>query len=150
MINGIMKDKKENIHFMIFLGISILIGIIVDFSFLNESDFIVFISIILGFQITSVSILFNSRILLLFYNAKDSKYTNKLNRLASYYKSSIFFGFVSVVFVLFINPTWICLNLKYFSITKSSFYLLFFISPMFWFYKTTKLFFDIFVTPRNE
>jgi len=67
------------------------------------SDLITFLSIIIGFTITSLSILFNSPLKKAMYDRQNKHYLTELHRLGAYYKFSLYFEVLSI-FTLFVTP----------------------------------------------
>lgn len=144
-----MKRIKDRHIILISIIVLILLSIFfIDFSFVEISNLTVFISIITGYQITSVSILYNSRILHILHKERDREYLNLLNRVAFYYKNTIFSGIIFVLYLIFIPEFKI--NFKYFIINNSSFYVAFSFYILYYFVKVNLIFFKIFVIPRNE
>jgi hypothetical protein len=95
---------KDNIRFWIIIIFSIIIGYwVFDISFNRYSDLITFLSIMIGFKITSLSILFNSPLKKILFDRKVVKYGTELHRLKDFYKHSLIFE-VSSVFLLFVIP----------------------------------------------
>lgn len=125
-----------------------------DFDFIIASDIIVFLSIIIGCQITTVSVLYNSRILNVLHDTVDQEgYGTKLNRLACYYKYSIYTSIFFICILIFvskdISKIFYIFNFEV-VVQKSSFFLPMFASVLYWFIKANRIFFKIFVLPRNE
>jgi hypothetical protein len=69
------------------------------------SNSITFLSIILGFSITSLSILFSSNYVRNLYNEDDfeDKSLTLLHRLANYYKASFYISFFTLMYLLIIG-----------------------------------------------
>lgn len=115
------------------------------------SELITFLSILIGFQITALSILFNSRILKVLYDNKNKVYRTELHRLKSYFSYSIYFEVISIVVLLILQDSY------HFSIKdlEIEFYKSYLVIPIisgsvYCFLKISNDFFRIFVLPRNE
>lgn len=94
----------DNLIFWIIILVSFFGGyFIFNYSFNRYSDLITFLSIMIGFKITSLSILFNSPLKKLLYDRKIKKYGTELHRLKGFYQHSLYFEVFSV-FLLFIVP----------------------------------------------
>ncbi len=125
-----------------------------DFSFIKSSDFSTFLSITIGYQVTSVAVLFNSKILYLLHESPDEVYPSKLHRLAFYYKNSIMFSLFYLFITIFVSDN--ILYSKYINnyitinIRKSIFFPAMFFSISYFFIRATNIFFEIFTIPRNE
>jgi len=106
----------------------------------NEySNIITFLSIMIGFKITSLSILFNSSLKQSLYDRKNSIYGTELHRLKDFYKHSLYFEVISIS-ILFL----IISDLKYIFIMPIL------AGTIYCFYKTTHELLKIFVYPTNE
>ena len=123
---------------------------VIDFSFVKISDLTVFISIIIGYQITSISILFNSKILSVLHKEQDNVYVNTLNRIAYYYQHSILWGITFVLYLIFLDEDLFMFNINNIIIKKSSFFASFSFIIFYLFIRGNFIFFKIFVLPRNE
>lgn len=94
----------DNLIFWIIILVSFFCGyFIFDDSFNRYSDLTIFLSIMIVFKITSLSILFNSPLKKLLYDRKIKKYGTELHRLKSFYQHSLYFEVFSV-FLLFTVP----------------------------------------------
>lgn len=71
--------------------------------FNRYSDLITFLSIMIGFKITSLSILFNSPLKKTLFDREIKNYGTELHRLKYFYKHSIIFEVLPVI-LLFIIP----------------------------------------------
>ena len=105
----------------------------------SYSEIITFLSIMIGFKITSLSILFNSPLKRTLYNRRDYNYGTELHRLKDFYKHSIYFDFISVIALFLIASSW-----------KYIFVLPIITGSVYCFYKTTNELLKIFVYPTNE
>ena len=95
---------KDNILFWIIIAFSMIVGYwVFNISFKRYSDLTTFLSIMIGFKITSLSILFNSPLKKTLFDRKIRKYGTELHRLKDFYKHSLIFEVVSVL-LLFIIP----------------------------------------------
>lgn len=101
------KLKDKYIVPLISIGLFLISIFKIDFTFVETSDLAVFISIIIGYQITSVSVLYNSRMLNKLHKDIDNEYTNKLNRIANYYRNSILWGILFVLVIIFIKNDYV-------------------------------------------
>lgn len=146
-----MKGTDRLIFYSL-LAISFIIGVIIyDNSFDNYSDIITFLSIMIGFKITSLSILFNSPLKKALYDRKIEIYKTELHRLRDFYRHSLFFEAFSII-VLFVIPKDIfCFCSMNFDIVFGRHLFIFpiLIGTMFCFYKVCSDLFEIFVYPTN-
>lgn len=110
---------------------------------------VVFLSITIGYQITSVSILYNSKILKLLHKQYNQLYNNDLNMLASYYKKTIFTGLFLVIILIFIKDSF-CYSIFNLKIRLYNIYVPISFYIIIYFIKANLVFFKIFVIPRNE
>lgn len=99
--------KRHNIGiillFIILFGVSYFMRFEYDKDFI--ANIITFLSILVGFSMTSLSLLFTSNVMKDFYNnidAEDSSLT-KLHRLKNYYKISVLIEISSIAFFLIIS-----------------------------------------------
>lgn len=146
-----MKSKDRNILILLLL-LSIPIGyFILPKSYNQFSELITFLSILIGFQITALSILFNSRILKILYDNKNKVYRTELHRLKSYFSYSIYFEVTSIVVLLIFQDSY-SYSFKNWdlSLYKSYFVLPIITGSIYCFLKISNDFFRIFVLPRNE
>lgn len=139
--------------FIVLLIISTIFGTYsFDAKFNGYSDLITFLSIIIGFTITSLSILFNSPLKKAMYDRKNPEYLTELHRLGAYYKFSLCFEVLSI-FMLFIVPDVSTkINLKYISVYIGKFLLVLPIvgGSIYCFMKVVNDLLKIFVYPTNE
>lgn len=99
---------KDNILFWLIIASSIIAGYwVFDVAFERYSDLITFLSIMIGFKITSLSILFNSPLKKTLFDRKIEKYGTELHRLKDFYKHSLIFEVITV-FLIFVIPDTIC------------------------------------------
>lgn len=134
-----MKGLDLKLFWIVLICSSIFGIYIYDNTYTEYSNIITFLSIMIGFKITSLSILFNSPLKKSLYDRKNKDYKTELHRLKDFYKHSLYFEVISVA-ILFL-------------ITSSNKYI--FIMPIiagaiYCFYKTTNELLKIFVHPTNE
>ncbi|AJI55438.1 putative membrane protein [Francisella philomiragia] len=128
------------ILFWIILIVSFFIGYyIFDTNYNGYSDIVTFLSIMIGFKITSLSILFNSPLKKTLYDRKNIKYGTELHRLKAFYEHSLYFDVVSVVLLFLIVSPY-----KYIIVLPIIF------GSIYCFYRTSKELLKIFVYPTNE
>lgn len=95
---------KDNILFWVIIALSSIGGYwLFDITFKRYSDLITFLSIMIGFKITSLSILFNSPLKKTLFDRKITKYGTELHRLKGFYKHSLIFEVIAVL-LIFITP----------------------------------------------
>ena len=146
-----MKGKDRMIFYSL-ITISFIIGVVIyDDTFENYSDIITFLSIMIGFKITSLSILFNSPLKKTLYDRKIVIYKTELHRLRDFYRYSLFFEAFSII-ILFVVPKNIfcfCFMNFDFVLGRHLFIFPILIGTMFCFYKVCSDLFKIFVYPTN-
>jgi hypothetical protein len=134
-----MKGIDNKIFFAILI-ISFIIGFyIFNKDYKDYANIITFLSIMVGFKITSLSILFNSPLKKKLYDSRNPDYQTELHRLRDFYKHSLYFDVLSIA-ILFI----VVCEYKYifiFPIISGSIYC---------FYRLTNELLKIFVYPTNE
>jgi len=139
---------KDRIKLVLIIILSMILGIFIsDKEFKAYSDIITFLSILLGFSITSISILFNSRIINLLFKESNKSYKTELHRLKDYFKNFLYFGLFSlVILILFPNKVQIyCIE-----IYRSYLIYPILFGSVYCVHKIAKDIFRIFVIPRNE
>lgn len=146
-----MKSKDMRILVLLLL-LSFPIGyFIMPESYSQFSELITFLSILIGFQITALSILFNSRILRVLYNNKNDVYRTELHRLKSYFSYSIYFEIISIVVLLILRESYnISINEFKLSLYKSYLVIPIIAGSTYCFLKISNDLFRIFILPRNE
>ena len=146
-----MKSKDKITLIFLFL-ISGPVGyLIMPKSYSQFSELITFLSILIGFQITALSILFNSRILKVLYDKKNKVYRTELHRLKSYFSYSIYFEIISIVALLILRDSYLfSLNEWTLCVYKSYLVLPIITGSVYCFLKISNDFFRIFVLLRNE
>jgi hypothetical protein len=126
--------------FWLILIISFAVGLYMFDSNYNEySNIITFLSIMVGFKITSLSILFNSPLKKTLYDRKNIDYDTELHRLKDFYKHSLYFDVFSVAILFLVVSDW-----------KYLFVLPIIAGSIYCFYRTTNELLKIFVYPTNE
>lgn len=144
---------RDNKFFWVLLFISALIGyFIFDTSFDAYSDIITFLSIMIGFQITSLSILFNSPLKKDLYDKKIEKYETELHRLKDFYKHAMVFEVISILIIFIMTQNALKIPFKNYSLEMEG-HLLVLPILMGASYCFIKILFDllrIFVYPTND
>lgn len=102
-----MLYKKDKRYFYALCFCTVLLGIFYNFDITQGlySDLITFISILMGFQITSFSMVFVSPVVKKLYNVKDNEngYITLKHRLKNYYKFAFNVALVSVIAIFVLN-----------------------------------------------
>ena len=135
---------------VILIALSLLLGLFgFDDTFKGYSDLITFLSIMIGFKISSLSILFNSPLRKALRNKGCKPYRTELHRIKDYYKSAITFDVISVV-LMFVYPT--CWQFDWWRIHfgKQSLVLPILAGSTYCLYKVCKDLFRIFTYPTND
>lgn len=144
---------NDKLHLISILITAFIIGFIILLpSFDKYSDLITFLSIMIGFKITSLSIIFNSNLKRTLYDRKIPLYGTELHRIKYFYQSSIFFDTIAVV-IIFLIPSYNYLFiLKGFEINFGKYLIVLPIlfGSIFCFYKLFKDLLEIFVYPTND
>jgi len=126
--------------FWLILVISFVVGLyIFDGKYNEYSNIITFLSIMVGFKITSLSILFNSPLKKTLYDRKNIDYDTELHRLKDFYKHSLYFDVFSVAILFLVISDW-----------KYLFVLPIIAGSIYCFYRITNELLKIFVYPTNE
>jgi hypothetical protein len=98
-----MKGIDKLIFWTIIVMSSVIGFFVFDSNFEAYSEMITFLSIMIGFEIASLAILFNSPLKKALYdNNKTKPYKTELHRLRDYYKHAIYFEVFSVILIFFI------------------------------------------------
>ena len=137
--------------FYIIIFLSFIIGVFVfDKSFNSYSDIITFLSIMIGFKITALSILYNSPLKKTLYDRKIKYYKTELHRLKDFFKQALFFEVASVM-LLFVIPEQTSIVFLTYKILIRKHMIIFpiLIGTIFCFYKVCNELFKIFVYPTN-
>jgi hypothetical protein len=147
-----MKGKDLKLFWVIII-ISFLIGLFIfDKNFDGYSDLITFLSIMIGFKISSLAILFNSPLRKNLWDANNVKpYKTELHRIKDYYKHSIVFGILSII-LIFTIPKNMNVDLWYDTIClgKQSIVLPILLGSAYCLYKICKDLFRFFTFPTNN
>ncbi len=121
---------------VILAAISSLVWCRIEFD--SYSELITFLSIMIGFKLTFVSVIFNSSIREILYKHDDSEYYTALHRLAKELKSALFYEFFSIVAILIFQP------FRYLFIFPVL------VTSSYYFVSLVKTFFHCLTYPRNE
>ena len=144
---------KDLTQFVIILILSLVFGFMIyDVEYNNYSDLITFLSIMIGFKITSLSILFSSPLKRTLFDRKIKRYMTELHRLRDYYRHSLLFETLSIV-AIFVIPKQMGSFILWETTVVIGRYLLVFpvlLGTIFCFYKITHDLLKIFVYPTNE
>jgi len=132
---------------------ALLVGkYLIEPSFNSYSDMITFLSIMIGFKITSLSIIFNSPLKKTLYDRKIKLYQTELHRLKSFYQHSIYFDVISVFLIFIVPVRTYTLNISQTDIMIGKYLLVIpiLVGSFFCFYKVFGDLLKIFVYPTNE
>jgi hypothetical protein len=143
---------RDLFWFWIILFVSFVVGLFVfNNCFDNYSDLITYLSVMIGFKISSLSILFNSPLRKKLWDTKNQSYKTELHRIKDYYKHSIIFETLSII-VVFIAPNGLNYNLlcNTILIGKQSVVLPILLGSAYCLYKICTDLFRIFTFPTNE
>lgn len=115
--------------------------------FENYSEMVTFLSIVTGFYLTTISILFNSKLLKLLYEVrKNKKYQSSLHQLKYYFQSSFYINITSII-ILIIFPK----ELYLYIVFQKSWLIIPLLSiNIFAMIRIANLLFYFFSLPRNE
>jgi hypothetical protein len=144
---------RDLIYFWLIIIVSFLGGIFLfDSNFDSYSDLITYLSIMIGFKIASLSILFSSPLRKKLWDANNVKpYKTELHRIKDYYKHSIIFEVVSII-VIFVFPN--CLKVdflfNFIHLGKQSVVLPILTGSAYCLLKICKDLFRIFTFPTND
>lgn len=144
-----MMKGKDLAIFVFWIVVGGFLNLFYDFD-ITQSDVITFLSIIIGFQVTSLSILFNSKILNRLFEAPDALYRTELHRLSSYYKFSIGFESLCTVALLLMHKITITLFNYSVIFNKNNVLPSVLFGTLYCMFKVAKDLFAIFELPRNE
>lgn len=148
-----MMKGIDFLHFSVILILSLIFGCWrYDVGYKNYSDLITFLSIMIGFKITSLSILFNSPLKKTLFDRKIKKYMTELHRLRDYYRHSLIFEALSIVAIFIFPKQILSFNLCGTTIIIGKYLLVLpvLLGTVFCFYKITYDLLKIFVHPTNE
>lgn len=106
-----MRNRHLRIFIYIFI-ISLLLGVVLSKHLdINEYDaLITFLSMIVGFEIASLSIIFNSPLKKTLYDKSAKYYRTELHRLRDLYRFSIYISLFYII-VIFLTPDF-CWDIK--------------------------------------
>lgn len=144
---------RDNKYFWSIIIVSLIIGTgIYNVHFSNYSDLITFLSIMIGFKTTSLSILFHSSLKKTLYDRKIKLYGTELHRLKDFYKHALLFEATSVLLFFIIPDELFSISIKSLDIVLGRYML---ILPVLFgvFYCFYKILYDmlkIFTYPTNE
>lgn len=140
---------RDLIWFIIIVIISLLASVFLfDNRFDMYSDLITLLSILIGFEITSLSILFNSPLKRTLYDRKIKKYKTELHRLRDFYRFTLIIELVNIC-IIFIVPNF-SLEIWNIHLGKNVIILPILASSIYCFYKICGDLFQIFVYPVND
>lgn len=143
----------KNRILLLLIVISILTAIIGYFiipnTFNRYSDLVTYVSIMIAGNTAMFSLLFTSRFKRLLFNMKDKSYITQLHRIKSYFKASFIFDNFSI-FLLFIIPDHLNLNLVFIQVQKNIIVLPTIAGSLFLTYYIFKTMLDLFSFPTNE
>ena len=97
-----MKNKDLKIFVLLILASTIIGYFLWNKDFKGYSDIVTLLSIIIGFEITSLSIIFNTPLKKTLYDRKIKYYKTELHRLRDFYRFSIYVSLVSVVLLILV------------------------------------------------
>ena len=117
--------------------------------FNDYSGLITFLSVITGFEITSLSILFNSPLKKALYDRKIKLYRTELHRLRDLYRFSIFLSLL-YIFIIMLTPDFNIELCSIGNIDKSLLVLPILMTSMYCIIVLCDDLFRIFVYPTNE
>lgn len=144
-----MKGNDRNI-FILVEFVSIIAGyFIFDLQFDAYSDIITFLSIMLGFEITSLSVLFNSPLKNTLFDRKIDKYKTELHRLRDYYRFAIWLQ-IFYILLIFLIPDDFCFEFYKFCVAKHLIVMPILLGTVYCFYKLFCDLLKIFVHPTNN
>lgn len=117
--------------------------------FNRYSEIVTLLSIIIGFEITSLSILFNSPLKKTLYDRSIKHYKTELHRLRDLYRFSIYVSLIAVLLVILL-PEFTLTICEKITIHKSIIVLPILSSSVYCFIKLCNDLFRIFVYPTND
>lgn len=135
------------------LVVAIIIGfLVIPSTFDKYSDLITFLSIMIGFKITSFSVIFNSNLKRVLYDRKIPIYGSELHRIKYFYQSSIYFDTIAVVLIFLIPTGNFLVDLSIFKINFGKYLIVLPIlfGSIYCFYKLFKDLLQVFVYPTND
>lgn len=141
-----MKGKDLYCFYFVVIISTVISPFVFDKDFKKYSDLITFLSIIIGFTITSLAIIYGSPLTTALYDCPDTNYYNKLKRLKHFFSHSIHFEILSIL-LIFISPEEITIPIKGIIIGKHLFILPILTGTIYCFYKIFKELLHIFSHP---
>lgn len=132
--------EKEVIKNLIILLITYVVGCSLNIGVSNKSDLITFLSIMIGFFMTAISLLFSSPLYKILKSKDRKGYANKWIEIVEKYTIAVTFSmiFILILLVEFKTPKLVLFNFNliqknkiYFSIACDSVYIFFNISRIF-------------------
>jgi hypothetical protein len=142
-----MKGRDRCMFCTIILISLIVSPFVFDEKFNRYSDVITYLSIMIGFKIASLSILYNSPLRKTLYDRKIKLYETELHRIKGMFQYSVFFEVYSVM-LLFILPVEI-ISLSHFVIGRHLIVFPILIGSVFCFYKVFNELLTVFSYPTN-
>jgi len=144
--------KGDLIIFIVLTVVSLITGYyLIGCEFKEYATLISFLSIVFGFLITALSILYNSRLLNVLYDVKSKVYRTELRRLKAYFSFSLNFLILTIIVLLIIGNKINIEIMNYsFVFYKSWLVLPILVNTFYCFSKISNLLFKYFVIKRNE
>jgi len=112
------------------------------------SNLITFLSIVIGFEITSLSIIFNTPLKKLLYDRKIFHYRTELHRLRDFYRFSIYLSLFEIVFI-FLVPEFSLWDCGWWKVGKVMIVVPIIFSSVYCILRLCQDLFRIFVFPTN-
>lgn len=146
-----MKGIDAIIFYIIIILSSSISPFIFDKSFNRYSDVITYLSIMIGFKIASLSILYNSPLRKTLYDRKITPYGTELHRIKDMFKHSVFFEVYSVMLVFVLLEEIISFSLYNSYVTIGRYLVIFPIltGSIFCFYRIFNELLTVFSYPTN-
>lgn len=139
---------KDLYYFIATIFLSLLAGYFIFNNFDMYSEMVTFLSIVIGFEITSFSILFSTPLKKTLYDRKIKTYKTELHRLKDFFQFSIYVGIISII-LIFCIPKF-SLSIQNFHLTKDILVMPILIGNIYCFIKLSIELFRIFTYPTNE
>lgn len=144
-----IKNKDLRLFSLIMLA-SLGGGYFIVGKHFNYSALITFLSVMVGFKVTSLAILFNSPLKKELWDIKNNVYITALHRLKSFYKFSMLFHIVAIIAIL-LTPKTLCFEVFNYSFHVKQLLVLPILSGVFFlFYTIFDDLLDIFTHPTNH
>lgn len=146
-----MKGRDAIIFYIIIILSLSISPFVFDKSFNRYSDVITYLSIMIGFKITSLSILYNSPLRKTLYDRKITPYGTELHRIKDMFKHSVFFEVYSVMLVFVLPEEIVSFSLYNYYIIIGRYLTIFpiLIGSTFCFYKIFNELLTVFSYPTN-